>query len=60
MLVLTRRVDETIVIDGHILVTVLEVRGDKVKLGIVAPEEITVHRLEVQVQVDREAAKEQT
>jgi len=47
MLVLTRRVSETIVIDGGIRVTVLEVRGNKIKLGIVAPKHVSVDREEV-------------
>ena len=47
MLVLTRSIDESIVINGDIIVTVVEVRGDKVRLGITAPREIPVHRSEV-------------
>lgn len=48
MLVLTRKTDEEIVIADNIRVKVLEVRGNKVRLGIVAPENISVHRAEVQ------------
>ncbi len=47
MLVLSRKVDESIVIGEDIVVTVVEVRGDKVRLGISAPREVTVHRREV-------------
>jgi carbon storage regulator len=47
MLILTRKVDQTIVIQGNILVTVLRVERDRVKLGISAPEEITVLREEL-------------
>jgi carbon storage regulator len=47
MLVLTRRIDDTIVIDGRIRVTVLSVKGQAVRLGIVAPPEVTVDREEV-------------
>jgi carbon storage regulator len=47
VLVLTRRVGESIVIANNITVTVLEVRGEVVRLGIAAPREITVHRQEV-------------
>jgi carbon storage regulator len=47
MLVLTRKVNETIVIRDDIVVTVVEIRGDKVRLGISAPKEVTVHRREV-------------
>ena len=46
MLILTRKVDQTIVIQGNILVTVLRVERDRVKLGISAPVEITVLREE--------------
>ncbi|HOM16182.1 MAG TPA: carbon storage regulator CsrA [Thermoguttaceae bacterium] len=47
MLVITRRPSESIVIRDDIIVTVVSVRGDKVRLGIEAPKEITVHRKEV-------------
>jgi len=47
MLVLSRKKDESIVINGSIVVTVVEVRGDKVRLGIVAPRDVSVHRSEV-------------
>lgn len=48
MLVLTRRLNETIVIDDNITVTVVEVRGNRVKLGIVAPAEVQVRRAELE------------
>lgn len=47
MLVLTRRVDESIVIGNDVVVTVLEVRGEQVRIGIEAPRDVTVHRREV-------------
>lgn len=47
MLVLSRKKNESIVIDGSITITVVEIRGDKVRLGIVAPKEVPVHRQEV-------------
>lgn len=47
MLVLSRKKNETIVIDDQIRVTVLEVRGDKVRLGIDAPKDVGIHREEV-------------
>jgi len=47
MLVLTRRTDESIVMDDRIIVTVLAVEGDKVKLGITAPREVTILRQEL-------------
>ncbi len=54
MLVLSRQRDETIMIGDDILVTVVDIRGDKVRLGITAPKEITVHRKEVYEAIRRE------
>ncbi len=53
MLVLSRKRNEKIVIGDGITVTVLEVRGDQVQLGIDAPREIPVHRYEVFEQIKR-------
>lgn len=47
MLVLSRKRDERIVIGDNIVITVVEVRGDKVRLGIEAPSEVPVHRQEI-------------
>ena len=47
MLVLSRKKNESIVINNDVTVTVVEIRGDKVRLGIVAPKEVPVHRQEV-------------
>ena len=47
MLVLTRHVHQSIVIGHDVVITVLEVRGDQVRLGITAPKEVQVHREEV-------------
>jgi carbon storage regulator len=47
MLVLSRKKNESIVINNDVIVTVVEIRGDKVRLGIVAPKEVPVHRQEV-------------
>jgi len=47
MLVLSRKKDESIVIDDNVIVTIIEVRGDKVRLGIQAPKDVAVHRKEV-------------
>ncbi|HEY3395920.1 MAG TPA: carbon storage regulator CsrA [Lacipirellulaceae bacterium] len=54
MLVLSRQRDESIVIGDNIVVTVVDVRGDKVRLGIEAPREISVHRREVYDAIQRE------
>ena len=51
MLALTRKKNEAIIIDGNIEVKVLEIVGDKVKLGISAPKEIDIYREEVYLQV---------
>ena len=47
MLVLTRRANQSIIIGDDVVVTVLEVRGDQVRIGITAPRDVTVHREEV-------------
>jgi carbon storage regulator len=47
MLVLTRRINESIVINDDVSVIVVEVRGDRVRLGIEAPKDVSVHRKEV-------------
>lgn len=47
MLVLTRKSNQSIVIGDDIIVTVLEVRGDQIRLGITAPRDVDVHREEV-------------
>lgn len=47
MLVLSRKKDEKIVIGDNISIMVVEIRGDKVRLGIEAPRDVTVHRREV-------------
>ncbi len=44
MLVLSRKKNESIIIDENIVITVVEVRGDKVRLGIQAPREVPIHR----------------
>ncbi len=47
MLVLTRRAGEAIVIDGHIRLTVVSVRGDRIRIGIEAPPSVVVDRQEI-------------
>jgi len=53
MLVLSRKSNESIVIAGEITVTVLEIRGDQVRLGIDAPRSVTVHREEIHAELVR-------
>ncbi len=54
MLVLSRQRDQTIVIGDSIRVTIVDVRGDKVRIGIDAPRDVTVHREEVYEAIQRE------
>lgn len=60
MLVLSRKMGEAIHIGGGIVVTVVELRGDKVRLGIAAPREVPVHRSEVQALLDAEQRASQS
>jgi len=55
MLVLSRKKNESIIINDHIIVTVVEIRGDKVRLGIEAPKDVTVHRREVYEAIQNQA-----
>lgn len=60
MLVLSRKKNESIVIDENIVITVVEVRGDKVRLGIQAPREVPIHRSEIyDAIVSEQQAKQQ-
>ena len=52
MLVLSRKKNEAIVIAEDITVTIVDIRGDTVRLGIVAPEEVPVHREEIQAKIN--------
>ena len=56
MLVLSRQRDESIMIGDQIVITIVDIRGDKVRLGIEAPNEIPVHRQEVYEAIKRENA----
>jgi len=55
MLVLSRKKNESIIINDNITVTVIEIRGDKVRLGIEAPKDVTVHRREVYEAIQNQA-----
>ncbi len=57
MLVLSRQRDESIMIGDKVVVTIVDIRGDKVRLGIQAPGEIPVHRQEVYEAIQRENRK---
>jgi carbon storage regulator len=54
MMVLSRRIDESIVINNDIVITIVDIRGDKVRLGIEHPGDIPVHRKEVYDAIQRE------
>ena len=54
MLILTRQVGETLVIDNDVKVTVLAVKGSQVRLGINAPKEVAVHREEIYDRIKNE------
>lgn len=60
MMILSRCKDEEIVIGDDIRVMIVEVRGDRVRLGITAPKEVSVHRQEVYEAIKREKAQEAT
>jgi carbon storage regulator len=60
MLVLSRQRDESICIGDKVVVTIVDIRGDKVRLGIEAPGEIPVHRQEVYEAIQRENRKSST
>ncbi len=60
MLVLSRHRDESIIIGDNIVVTIVDIRGDKVRLGIEAPTDIPVHRQEVYEAIQRENRKAAT
>jgi carbon storage regulator len=60
MLILTRRVGETVVIGNDVTVTVLGVKGNQVRLGVNAPREVAVHREEIFERIKREQAEEKS
>jgi carbon storage regulator len=60
MLILTRRVGETVMIGEDVTVTVLGVKGNQVRIGVNAPREVAVHREEIFERIKREEAGEAT
>lgn len=58
MLVLSRKKNESIIINNDITIVVVEIRGDKVRLGVEAPKEVPVHRREVYDAIKRSEAEQ--
>lgn len=54
MLALTRRKGESLIINNNVEVSILEIRGDQVKIGISAPKEVPIYRKEVYLQIQKE------
>ncbi len=54
MLALTRKKGESLIINNNIELTVLEIRGDQIKIGIAAPKEVPIYRKEVYLQIQKE------
>jgi carbon storage regulator len=54
MLILTRRVGETVMVGDDVTVTIIGVKGTQVRLGVSAPKDVTVHRQEVYERIQRE------
>jgi carbon storage regulator len=57
LLALTRKKGESLVIDNNIEITILEIRGDQIKIGISAPKDVPVYRKEVFIQIQEENKK---
>ncbi|HHH38612.1 MAG TPA: carbon storage regulator [Sedimenticola sp.] len=60
MLILTRRVGETLMIGDEVTVTILGVKGNQVRIGVNAPRDVTVHREEIYERIKQEQAQEQS
>ncbi len=56
MLILSRRKDETIIIDDKIEISIVDIKGDQVKLGINAPRSVKIYRKEVYLEIEKENA----
>ncbi|KXJ51001.1 carbon storage regulator CsrA [Neptuniibacter pectenicola] len=59
MLILTRRVGETLMVGDEVTVTVLGVKGNQVRIGVNAPKDVSVHREEIYQRIQREKEEEE-
>lgn len=57
MLILTRHIDQSIIVNDDITITVLDIQGNQVRIGIEAPKNITVHREEIHKKIQAELSK---
>ena len=60
MLILTRRVGESLIIGDHIVINILGVKGNQIRIGVKAPKEISVHREEIYNRIQSEKADDKT
>lgn len=58
MLILSRKIGETIIIDKNVSVTVMDVSNGQIKLGVNAPKHIAIHREEIYIQIENEVLNE--
>ena len=58
MLILTRRIGETLMVGDNVAITVLGVKGNQVRIGVNAPKEVSVHREEIYQRIQREKGQE--
>jgi len=60
MLILTRRIGETLMVGDDVAITVLGVKGNQIRLGVDAPKDVSVHREEIYQRIQRERGEENT